>query len=88
MGTASRLIAQSPSFRILPLLTRFSMWTDKVQTVMKETPLRKTVIIFGIESHVCVLQTTLDLLEDDYRVVVLADGVSSMNRQEVSKLCV
>jgi nicotinamidase-related amidase len=60
------------------------MWTDEVQAVMNASPLRKTVVLFGIESHVCVLQTTLDLLEADYKVVVLADGVSSMNRQEVA----
>ena len=38
---------------------------------------RKTVIIMGIECHVCVLQTTLDLLERGFRVVVIEDCVSS-----------
>jgi hypothetical protein len=60
------------------------MWTDEVQKLMTASPLIKTVVLFGIESHVCVLQTTLDLLEAGFNVVVLADGVSSMNRQEVS----
>lgn len=36
-----------------------------------------------IQSHVCVLQTALDLLERGYDVFVLADGVSSCNREEV-----
>jgi isochorismate hydrolase len=35
------------------------------------------------QSHVCVLQSTLDLLERGYDVHVLADGVSSCNKEEV-----
>ncbi|KAE8269924.1 hypothetical protein A4X09_0g2405 [Tilletia walkeri] len=43
----------------------------------------KSVIMTGIESHVCVLQTSLDLLERGYQVHVLADAVSSCNAEEV-----
>lgn len=35
------------------------------------------------QSHICVLQTTLDLLERGCDVHVLADGVSSCNKEEV-----
>ena len=63
------------------------MWTDQVKDFMIKSadPSRAphTVIIFGIESHICVQQTTLDLLDSGYQVVVLVDGVSSCNRQEV-----
>lgn len=38
---------------------------------------RKTVILAGIETHICVEQTTLDLLEAGYKVVVAADCLSS-----------
>jgi len=37
----------------------------------------------GIESHICVTQTALDLLAAGHRVYVIADGVSSCNREEV-----
>jgi nicotinamidase-related amidase len=38
---------------------------------------RPRVIIAGIEAHVCVLQTALDLQADGYTAVVVADCVSS-----------
>jgi nicotinamidase-related amidase len=38
---------------------------------------RKTVILCGMETHVCVLQTCVDLLEDGYAVHVAADCVTS-----------
>ncbi|OFX37615.1 MAG: hydrolase [Bacteroidetes bacterium GWA2_40_15] len=38
---------------------------------------KKNVILCGIESHVCVLQTCLDLIEASYIPVVVEDCVSS-----------
>lgn len=38
---------------------------------------RRQVIVTGIEAHVCVLQTVLDLLEADYEVHVPYDAVNS-----------
>jgi len=38
---------------------------------------RRTVILCGIETHVCVYQTALDLIESGYRVEVVTDAVSS-----------
>ncbi|MDX2314660.1 MAG: isochorismatase family protein [Gammaproteobacteria bacterium] len=38
---------------------------------------RKTAIIIGLETDVCVCQSALGLLEHDYRVVVIADAVGS-----------
>lgn len=38
---------------------------------------RRQVLVTGIETHICVYQTTLDLLERGYEVQVVADAVSS-----------
>ncbi|CAM9301153.1 unnamed protein product [Pylaiella littoralis] len=58
----------------------FSMCTDEVKThVANGLPNGKPtdVVLFGIEAHVCVTQTCLDLLALDYGVHVVCDGVSS-----------
>lgn len=38
---------------------------------------RSTLVIAGIESHVCIMQTALDLLDRGHRVVVPADAIAS-----------
>jgi nicotinamidase-related amidase len=45
---------------------------------------RKFVIITGIEAHVCVLQTVIDLIDYGFMPVVVADCISS--RKETDKL--
>lgn len=55
---------------------RFSMLTEQVQEHL--TSLNKSsYVLFGIEAHVCVQQTALDLLEQGHDVHIVADGVSS-----------
>ena len=41
---------------------------------------RPQVIVIGIEAHVCVQQTVLDLVTMDYDVFVCADGTGSRSR--------
>ena len=41
------------------------------------------IAIVGIETHICVTQTALDLLAEGHGVYVLADGVSSCHAGEV-----
>ncbi|OJG05257.1 MULTISPECIES: isochorismatase family protein [Pseudonocardia] len=40
-------------------------------------PGRGEIVVAGVEAHVCVLQTVLELLADDRRVVLVADAVGS-----------
>jgi len=63
----------------------FSMWIPEVMEAVAKTYGEKKmqVVVVGIESHICVTQTTLDLLQAGHDVYVLADGVSSCNREEV-----
>ncbi|MHC4664960.1 MAG: hydrolase [Planctomycetota bacterium] len=42
---------------------------------------RKQVLLCGIEAHVCIYQTAVDLVRMDYEVSVIADAVSSRARE-------
>lgn len=43
-----------------------------------------TIIVCGVETHVCVIQTVLDLLANEFNVYIAADAVSS--RLEYNKI--
>ncbi|KAI0199606.1 Isochorismatase hydrolase [Astrocystis sublimbata] len=62
---------------MVPEVTSHALFSSASSTTRRE------VVIVGIESHVCVTQTALDLLAQGHKVYVLADGVSSCNAQEV-----
>ncbi len=55
----------------------FSCWRDAEIRKSIEALGRPTVIIAGIEAHVCVFQTALDLLMAGYRVAAVSDAVCS-----------
>lgn len=42
---------------------------------------RQQILITGIETHICVYQTAVDLLEQDYEVQLVADAVSSRTQE-------
>lgn len=57
--------------------TRFSMLTPEVEKSLKQMSHVHQIMLCGLETHVCVLQTALDLTEQGYEVHVLVDGVIS-----------
>ena len=48
--------------------------TVKIELSKKTT---KTVVLAGIESHDCVLQTAMDSLNSGFQTIILADAVNS-----------
>ena len=48
-----------------------------LQKPQQQAPERNTIVIAGCEAHVCLLQTALDLLEDEFDVWVVTDACSS-----------
>lgn len=67
--------------------TKFSMYTDEIKSFLEseskfDIKSRKNVILYGIEAHVCIQQTSLDLLENGYNVHLLLDGTSSQRAHD------
>jgi nicotinamidase-related amidase len=61
----------------------FSCYRDPAIRDRTDSLARKTVIVAGMETHVCVFQTVIDLLMAGYRVVIAGDAVSS--RRELDR---
>lgn len=56
--------------------TRFSSCVDPVVDQLRTSD-RKSVIIGGIEAHVCVVQSVLDLQESGWQCFICSDAVSA-----------
>ena len=48
-----------------------------LQKPAAQAPERGTIVVAGCETHVCLLQTALDLLEDEFEVWVVTDACGS-----------
>lgn len=58
------------------------MWVPAIsQHFSSSAP--SSIAIVGIETHICVTQTTLDLLANGHTVYIIIDGVSSCNKEEI-----
>lgn len=58
----------------------FSAYTDEVKSYLEKSG-KKKVIITGMETHICVFQTTRALLADGYEVFVARDAVVSRTEE-------
>ncbi|MEE9913400.1 MAG: hydrolase [Deltaproteobacteria bacterium] len=55
----------------------FSCWANQAFHDQLESLTRRHVVLTGIECHICVYQTALDLIANGYTVHLVADAVSS-----------
>jgi len=60
----------------------FSAYHEPAFVSLLKTQNKKQVIIAGIETHVCVLQTAMDLQEAGFEVFVVVDAVSSRSEMD------
>jgi hypothetical protein len=48
-----------------------------LQKPQAAAPERKSIVLAGCEAHICLMQTALDLLEDEFEVWVVTDACTS-----------
>lgn len=70
-----------PAYSPVEKLTFSCCGKSEFLEILKSTG-KKQVLLCGIESHVCVLQTALDLLRDGYEVFVPEDAVCSQRTED------
>jgi nicotinamidase-related amidase len=60
----------------------FSCWDEPVFREALSSTTATQVILAGIESHVCILQTAVDLLREGYSPLVVEDCISSRKEND------
>lgn len=69
-----------------PLIkTTCSCWRDEVFRNALQRTEREHVILVGLESHVCIQQTALDLLRVDYVPYVPTDAIGSRRAEDMEQ---
>lgn len=58
------------------------MANEKLRTTILNLPMLKSVVLFGLEAHVCVEQTAMDLLEYGFDVHIVADCTTSISAED------
>ena len=70
-----------PEKRYLIEKVHFSCFgSEEFSTKMKELG-AESIVLFGVEAHVCILKTALDALKNGLEVYVVADAVSSRTQE-------
>lgn len=78
--TAPQITAAAGNSPIIEKM-HFSCWKEADFRERFESLNRRQVIVTGMETHVCVLQTAASLIENDYEVFVVSDAVDSRTTQ-------
>ncbi|XP_076876095.1 isochorismatase domain-containing protein 1 isoform X2 [Brachyhypopomus gauderio] len=62
--------------------TKFSMVLPEVEATLAEIPGARRIVLFGVETHVCIQQTALDLIGRGFEVHIVADATSSRSMMD------
>jgi nicotinamidase-related amidase len=75
-GTVDTIREALPATTEVIEKTQFSALVDGVRAALR-TQRRPTVLVCGVEAHVCVLQTVLDLVAAGWTVFYATDAISA-----------
>lgn len=78
LGSTVEEIKAIKDFKTIEKTTFSAYKTEECKNEIKRLK-NKNIILFGLENHICVLQTALELKEKGYNVSVLADCSSCRN---------
>jgi nicotinamidase-related amidase len=77
-ATVPEITELLPNLRAIDKLEFGCFGREEFRTALRELPgPRTTVLLCGMESHICVMQTAMGALENGYMVHVASDAVSS-----------
>ncbi|TFK11624.1 protein lin-7-like protein A [Platysternon megacephalum] len=62
--------------------TKFSMVLPEVEAALADIPGVRSVVLFGVETHVCIQQTALELVGRGVEVHIAADATSSRSMMD------
>lgn len=74
--TMPELVATQDKFTYLEKMTYSCLDTEEIKDYLDKQN-KKTVILAGLETHICVMQTARDLIASGYNVCIVADCVGS-----------
>lgn len=80
--TISELIMEDHEFEYFEKI-KYSCYADESIRDYVDLINKRNIILCGVESHICVLQTALDLKEAGYNVILVTDCIDS--RKEIDK---
>lgn len=74
--TVPELVETQDCFEYFEKMTYSCLDTQEIKDALEKSG-KKTVIISGLETHICVMQTVRDLIAEGYQVYLIADAISS-----------
>ena len=74
--TVPKIMETQENFQYIDKLTYSCLDTEEIKMALDKAG-KKTVILAGMETHICVMQTARDLLANGYNVYLIADCVGS-----------
>ena len=80
LGATIEAIKEIRTFETIEKTTFSALQTQEFEEKFQKSD-NKNVIIFGIETHICVLQCVIDLIKKGYRVFVVEDCSSSRDEK-------